>query len=145
MDIDPSPRTSFQAPEAKSPNATPTSKPPGHPVPATIPGDPVATESADPAWRRSGHPFQQPVRTQSPRQIPLDIKAARSIVDNGLTDLVSLQRERQGLNRVYVEDQLRLQHANVTGDLRTLRGEVSFIIRESESHRWRKWFAGSVM
>lgn len=92
-----------------------------------------------------GPSFSGPVHIQSPRLIPQDIKTARSSVENGLGQLISLQRRRFYTDEIGFGEQLRVEMTNVLTDLRALRHQVSDIIREAEAHRWRKWLAGGVV
>lgn len=93
----------------------------------------------------AGPPFARPVRVESPQQIPQDIKTALSSVEHGLMELMSLQQQRFDADGPELQYQLRFKTNNVLADLKALRSEVSRIVHQAESHRWRKWLTGGLV
>ncbi|KAL1845502.1 hypothetical protein Daus18300_014516 [Diaporthe australafricana] len=93
---------------------------------------------------RPGQPFSRPVRVYSPKEIPANIKTARSSVEYGLKELVNLQQRRGQVDGISFLEQFRSQSTNVLSDLKALQGEISDIINAAERHRWRKWILGGL-
>lgn len=148
MDTGPSPTTVIPAQDAPAKNPSSISNVAGFPPVSTRTGafGPI-NEGRVPSTglNISGQSFSRPVRIQSPQQIPQDIKAARFSVVHGLSELRSLQQRRYYADEPGLQEQLRFETNNVLADLKALRSEVSQIVVEAESHRWRKWLAGGLV
>ena len=87
-----------------------------------------------------------PALTQSPQQIAKrDLKATRSGAEFALREYLSLQRRRYRTDEPRIEDRIRLQAAAAVGELRTLRKEISAVVKAAENHRWRKWLLGGIV
>lgn len=147
MDTGESPATVIRY---EQPPGTDTSAPtnlPGFPPPrpsmsGALPDTWQPTKVADAG--PPGQSFSRPVRVYSPKEIPANIKTARSSVEYGLKEMISLQQRRGQIDGIGFLEQFRSQSANVLGDLNALRGEISDIINAAERHRWRKWILGGL-
>lgn len=144
MDVEPSPGTGFHHPPG-GPGYLPPPGDGGKPPSVSAGTVPGAASVGLAATLVGGPPAgrqRQRQRTTPPQE---GIGAARSGAESGLAELVGLQRRRRLTGDAGVHDLLRVQSADVLGDLRALREEVSGIILEAESHRWRRWLFGGVV
>lgn len=124
-------------------------KPPTYPTMSGAipsPGPPPPSEALNAVVGYPEGSFARPmIQTYSTQHIPQDIRSAKADVEVGLGELMKLQLERLENNEAGVAERLRGETANVLGDLKALRDEVSDIVRATESHRWRKWLVGGAV
>ncbi|KAL7629786.1 hypothetical protein AAE478_001309 [Parahypoxylon ruwenzoriense] len=91
-------------------------------------------------------PIPPDPRLERPVSTPFvgaDIRSIKTACEFSLGEFLSLQRRHQ-YGDPAGERRLREQQDIVLGDLHVLRGEVSDLLKEAESHRWRKWIFGGL-
>ncbi|KAI0596787.1 hypothetical protein F4775DRAFT_278664 [Biscogniauxia sp. FL1348] len=75
---------------------------------------------------------------------PTDLRTTKAACEYSLREYAALQNRRR-----YYDDgddsRLRAQQDLVLGDLHNLRREVSALVKEAESDRWRHWILGGVV
>lgn len=75
-----------------------------------------------------------------------NIQTIKSACEISLGDYIELQkRQQRRYDDPKVQDLLRAQYGYVVSDLQTLRREVAVLVKEAESHRWRKWLLGGLV
>lgn len=75
-----------------------------------------------------------------------NIRTIKSACEISLGDYIELvKRQQQRYDDPKVQDVLRAQYGYVVSDLQTLRREVSNLVKEAESHRWRRWLLGGLV
>jgi hypothetical protein len=133
-----------------------------HPLPDQIHG-PAATMHHDypptqtqtqtyhPAYQMADT-IQPPVQTMSPLVTSSqDIRTTRTSAQFALREYMSLQRKRQQMDptgsmaSLDIDERIRAQAGMLSSELRTLREQVSLIVKAAESHRWRRWLIGGIM
>ncbi|KAK3324509.1 hypothetical protein B0T19DRAFT_231569 [Cercophora scortea] len=62
-----------------------------------------------------------------------------------LREYMSMQRRRRMKEEVGIEERLRIQASTVLGDLRELREDVAALVKDAESHRWRRFLLGGAI
>jgi hypothetical protein len=73
-----------------------------------------------------------------------DIRTIKSACESSLREYYTLQT-RGRYDDPAGEDRLRIQRGVALGDLRALREEMAVVIKEAESHRWRRWVFGGIV
>lgn len=73
------------------------------------------------------------------------IKHTRSSTEFALREYMSMQRRRQSKTEAGIDERLRNQASTVLGDLHNLKQEVADLLKNAESHRWRRFLIGGTM
>ncbi|ROT41940.1 hypothetical protein SODALDRAFT_326123 [Sodiomyces alkalinus F11] len=120
-------------------NAPPSAPPPGTFAPPPGPG-----YAPMPMVPQGPQGLSAPVDTEPP-----GIRAARGRAQMALQEYLSLQKKRKraegGAKASELDQQIRVTAARVTQDLSAVRKEVRNMIKEAETHRWRKWLIGGLV
>lgn len=115
------------------------------PEPAALPTFAPLPESrpfAKPAMAEvAPAPMLTPLPLVEPRT---DIRATRSAAEFTLREYMALQRRRYHSGETETGMRDRLRAASLV-ELRTLRREVSALVKAAEAHRWRKWLLGGAL
>lgn len=86
-----------------------------------------------------------PVMPLSVTHKDLGIKYTLSSTESSLREYMLMLRRRHSKDAVGIEERLRNQAATVLGDLHNLRQEVADLVKNAESHRWRRFLVGGAM
>ncbi|KAK3934840.1 hypothetical protein QBC46DRAFT_398840 [Diplogelasinospora grovesii] len=86
-----------------------------------------------------------PVSTTTTNSGKRDLQDSKSTTEFALREYMSMQRRRYKTDEVGIEERLRIQASTVLGDLRALRKDVSELVKDAESHRWRRFIFGGAI
>ncbi|KAI1862087.1 uncharacterized protein JN550_010552 [Neoarthrinium moseri] len=106
-------------------------------------GEPITMTEFQPAPTPSFPPPPDP-RLNLPVSAPHighGLPSSRAASELSLREYVALQKQRR-YNDPVAENRLRTQREVVLADLRTLRSDVSALVKAGESHRWGRWVLG---
>ncbi|KAL2761037.1 hypothetical protein ACRALDRAFT_1073373 [Sodiomyces alcalophilus JCM 7366] len=116
--------------------------PPQHPPPGAL--QPPPGPGYAPLVPQGPQGLSAPTDTE-----PLGIRSARTKAQTALHEYLSLQKKRKradgGTKSAELDQQLRVQAARAMEDLMVVRKEVRSMIKEAETHRWRKWLIGGIV
>ncbi|KAI1075780.1 hypothetical protein F5B20DRAFT_372953 [Whalleya microplaca] len=111
----------------------PTPSYPAPPAAPSAPAAPVLASAPSELERPVANPFAG-----------TDIKSIKMACEYSLHEYITLQKRRR-FDDPAGENRLRRQNGIVASDLRTLRKEVSALVKASETHRWRRWLLGGIV
>lgn len=113
--------------------------------PGPLPPDPKLSFPPPPDPRLSFPGPPDPMLSRpavaGPRQ---GLRSSRDACEHSLHRYMKLQRRRRPEDPIS-EDRLRMQRDVVLADLRTLRSDISVLVKAGESHRWGRWILGGFM
>jgi hypothetical protein len=117
--------------------------------PASSQGPPTVIEQmpgpAAPGSVTTGYNTAMPPLAGSANSTKLDVKSVKSSAELGLREYMSLQRRRYHSDEPGLNERLRIQAETAMADLRLLRKSVAGIVKDAESHRWRRWLIGGAV
>lgn len=87
--------------------------------------------------------LNQPQALSAP-QTGHGLKAARAAAEYSLREFILLQKKRRYDDPV-AENRLLSSRDIVLADLKTLRSDVSALVKAGESHRWGRWVLGGFL
>ncbi|KAM7191084.1 hypothetical protein V8F33_009092 [Rhypophila sp. PSN 637] len=154
--------------DSYNPSRIPYGGPPSQPLPSYVPGPPPANgiPSYPPPPNQPQQSYQKPpsveqmvgpagtataIATETPLPMSslahrdLGIKHSLASAESNLREYMSMLRRRQSKGEVGIEDRLRNQASTVLGDLHNLRQEIADLVKNAESHRWRRFLVGGAI
>ncbi|KAI1413858.1 hypothetical protein F5Y13DRAFT_24314 [Hypoxylon sp. FL1857] len=115
--------------------------------PAPTPSYSAPASASAPAPAHVSAPMPPEPRLERPVSTPFagtDIRSIRTACEFSLAEYLTLQK-RHRYDDPASEHRLRTQRGIVMSDLQALRGEVSDLVKSTESHRWRRWLLGGLV
>ncbi|KAK0621677.1 hypothetical protein B0T17DRAFT_509005 [Bombardia bombarda] len=150
------PGPSYDAPPLPPPS-NPSYRPPPPPSGLSYPGESYIAPPLNPSSSYPRPPNgavvtsteQMPGPTMTPFPLATTTKPglrdSRTTTESALREYMSLQRRRLRKEEAGIDERLRIQASTVLGDLRILRDEVAELVRDAESHRWRRFILGGAI
>ena len=109
-----------------------------------VPGVPITPTETEYRKSHSLPPSPGPISNPAPPGREGDLDTVRAGVETGLREYMDIQAHRFGFDEVAVRDR-RVHAAQLASSLRLLRQDVTDIVRNAESHRQRRWLAGTAL
>ncbi|KAM7210233.1 hypothetical protein V8F06_014385 [Rhypophila decipiens] len=130
---------------APGPNGIPSYAPPPNQPQQSYQKPPSVEQMVGPAGTATAIATETPLPMSSLAHRDLGIKHSLASAESNLREYMSMLRRRQSKGEVGIEDRLRNQASTVLGELHNLRQEIADLVKNAESHRWRRFLVGGAI